>query len=194
MREALVILALCGGAVWAQESPRVGGSVPLLAPEGVGKPSPAPDNQQVRLAPQKISFRVPLGWREVSTGRRQAGILASFMPLNATGATLSLAYSEDAGRTKLPENLPVSIATALAERYPGFRQTGKQHFTLSGADAWKLDGQVKPAGQSMVVSNRQVYICYQGRIYIATLTCKKEDFERLAPSLDRFLKSMTWLD
>ncbi len=194
MREALLVLALFGGAVLAQDSPRALTPIPLPSPEEVGHASPSPHPQQIRLTVQKVAFRVPLGWSTVSVGRRQQGIVASFMPLNTSGATLSLAYSEDPGRSRLPDNLPSSIATALAERYPGFKQTAKQHFTLAGADAWRLDGQVVPAGQSMVVSNRQVYMCYQGRIYIATLTCKKEDFARLTPSLDRFLKSLIWLD
>ena len=193
MRLSMVVLALMGATAQAQEAPRnvVPTPVPAIKSDSVALAAPV---SVLKFTTQKISVRMPLGWRALPIGGKQPGILASFAPLTATGATLSLSYSDDAGRTKLPENLPSTIATALAQRYPGYKLTAKQHFSVAGADAWRFDGQVTPVGQSMVVRNRQVYICNQGRIYIATLTSKKEDFERLTPSLDQFLKSITWLD
>ena len=147
-----------------------------------------------RFQTQRIAVKVPLGWQSVAPNTNQAGMLASFFAPNAFGATLSLAYSEDPGRTKLPDDLPALISSALAKRYPGFQQLAKQRLVVQGADAWRMDGQVKPEGKEVMVRNRQVYVCHEGRIYIVTLTCKKEDFERLEPSLDRFLKGLEWLD
>ena len=151
------------------------------------------DGQRVSFERQKLALRIPLGWRQLPTLGQSAGLLASFTPVGASGATLALSYSEDPGRTRLPDNLPATIALALEKRYPGFHQTAKQRLTLAGADAWSLEGQLKQAGQSTVVYNRQVYVCSQGRLYIFTLTSKKEDFERLSPSLERLLKSIEWL-
>ncbi|WP_395092414.1 LpqN/LpqT family lipoprotein [Armatimonas sp.] len=151
------------------------------------------DGQRVAFEQQKLAVRIPLGWQRLATVGQSSGLLASFAPLGTSGATLALSFSEDPGRSRLPDNLPTTIALALAKRYPGFQQTTKQRLTLAGADAWLLDGQLKQPGQSALVRNRQVYICHQGRIYILTLTSKKEDFERLAPSLERLLKSIEWL-
>jgi hypothetical protein len=198
MRQTVLILALLGGVFGgiaaAQESPHARTPATLATPEPVEKRAAAPHTEALRFASEKVSVRVPLGWRLLPVGEKKAGILATLSPANNTGATLSLAFSVDAGRNKLPDNLPATIATALGQRYPGFRQTAKQRFTLAGSDAWQLDGHVKPVGQSVVIKNRQVYVCHQGRIYITTLTCKKEDFERLTPSMDQFLKSIKWLD
>ncbi|MCX6366545.1 MAG: hypothetical protein NTX57_07510 [Armatimonadetes bacterium] len=198
MRQTVLILALLGGVFGgiaaAQESQHARTPATLATPEPVEKRTAAPHTEALRFAPEKVSVRVPLGWRLLPVGEKKAGILATLSPANNTGATLSLAFSVDAGRNKLPDNLPATIATALGQRYPGFRQTAKQRFTLAGSDAWQLDGHVKTVGQSVVIKNRQVYLCHQGRIYITTLTCKKEDFERLTPSMDQFLKSIKWLD
>jgi hypothetical protein len=197
MRQTVLILALLGGILGgiasAQESPRT------TVPAALATPEPKLMEKGIRAEPlrfaaENVSVRVPLGWRLLPAGEKKPGILATLSPVNNTGATLSLSFSLDAGRTKLPDNLPATIATALGQRYPGFRQTAKQRLTLAGSDAWQLDGQVKPVGQSVTIKNRQVYVCRQGRIYITTLTCKKEDFERLTPSLDQFLKSIKWLD
>ncbi|WP_309714701.1 hypothetical protein [Armatimonas sp.] len=198
MRQTVLILALLGSVLGsmasAQDSQRAGIPAILATPQPVEKRASVPDSEAMRFASEKISARVPLGWRLLPLAEKKPGILATLSPISNTGATLSLAFSVDAGRTKLPDNLPATIAMALGQRYPGFRLTAKQRFTLLGSDAWQLDGQVKPVGQSVLIKNRQVYVCHQGRIYITTLTCKKEDFERLTPSMDQFLKSMKWLD
>lgn len=188
------ILASLGALIGAQEGQRSVLPIEIPTPVPSERVEKGGGVSALKFTTQKISVRVPLGWRALPLGGKQPGILASFAPLTATGATLSLSYSDDAGRTKLPENLPSTIATALAQRYPGYKLTAKQHISVAGADAWRFDGQVTPVGQSLVVRNRQVYICNQGRIYIATLTAKQEDFERLTPSFEQFLKSITWLE
>lgn len=195
MRYAGVFLLGLTGLAWGQEKPPVTPTVQNQAEVSASKnAATATDSQALTFAAQKLSLRLPLGWQLLPVATRQAGTLASFAPLGTTGATLALSYADDPGRTRLPDNLPATIAAALAKRYPGFQQTAKQRIALAGADAWILDGQVRPAGQALVVKNRQVYLNHQGKIFIFTLTCKKDDFERLAPSLDRLLKSITWLE
>jgi hypothetical protein len=200
MRYAGVFLLGLTSLAWGQEKPAVKPVAPPQAEVSAPKPTTTPataaptETQTLTFAAQKLSLRLPLGWQLLPVQTRQAGTLASFAPLGTTGATLALSYADDTSHTRLPDNLPTTIAAVLAKRYPGFQQTGKQRVTLSGADAWILDGQVRPAGQTLVVKNRQVYVNHQGKIYIFTLTCKKDDFERLAPSLDRMLKSLTWLE
>jgi hypothetical protein len=180
------LCCLAGGSKAQDKAPVAVPTQQPVAQERVG--------QELRFVPQKLALKVPLGWQTLPVASRQAGTLVSLAPLGTTGATLALSYANDPNRERLPENLPATIAAALSKRYPGFQQTAKQHLTLSGADAWLLDGQVRNVGQGFVVKNRQVYILHDGRIYIFTLTCKKEDFEHLAPSLDRILKSIAWLD
>lgn len=186
-----IILCLVGSAdAQLPEQKATSQVLPSVLPDA-RNPTPAP---LLRFASQHVAIKAPIGWQGASTANSQAGTLASFTIPNAFGATLSLAYSEDSGRTRLPDDLPTQITNALAKRYPGFQALAKQRFTVQGADAWRIDGQVKPSGKEVVVRNRQVYLCREGHIYIVTLTCKKEDFERLAPSLDRVLKSMEWID
>ncbi|WP_309696356.1 LpqN/LpqT family lipoprotein [Armatimonas sp.] len=182
--------AVCTVVIGLQQ----GGSVTLATQKLEAPPQKVRvDGQRVSFEQQKLAVRIPLGWQRLAIVGQSAGLLASFAPLGTSGATLALSFSEDSGRSRLPDNLPATIALALAKRYPGFQQTAKQRLTLAGADAWLLDGQLKQPGQSALVRNRQVYICRQGRIYVLTLTSKKEDFERLVPSLERLLKSIEWL-
>jgi len=185
----LSLLPCLGGALWAQvpDQKIASQAVPLTVKE-------PPATGELRFATQRVSFKTPIGWQSVHTKGGQDGMLASFVAPNAFGATLSVAHSADAGRTKLPDNLPATIGAALVKKYPGFKQLAKQRVTVQGADAWRLDGQLRPAGQDVVIRNRQVYVCRDGNIYIFTLTCKQEDFERLTLSLDRLLKSVSWLD
>ena len=186
-----IILCLVGSAqAQLPEQKATSQALPSVIPDAR---NPAPPTL-LRFASQHVAIKAPLGWQSVPTVNQQAGTLASFTIPNAFGATLSLAYSEDPGRTRLPDDLPSQISAALAKRYPGFQALAKQRFTVQGADAWRIDGQLKPSSKEVVVRNRQVYLCREGRIYIVTMTCKKEDFERLAPSLDRLLKSMEWID
>lgn len=198
MKYAGVFLVGLASLAWGQEKPPIA-PPPTQTQSERATPQPvAPatvtDVQALTFAPQKIAVRLPLGWQVLPVATRQSGTLASLAPLGTSGATLALSYADDPTRTRLPDNLPATIATALGKRYPGFQQTAKQRIALAGGDAWVLDGQVRPSGQNVVVKNRQVYLCHAGRIYIFTLTSKKDDFDRLVPSLDRMLKSITWLE
>ena len=184
------IVGLQGGQLALPEAQR--DVVPSVTLSDAKTGSDAP-GQVLRFERQKLMLRLPLGWQRLPGVGVSNGLVASFAPLGASGATLALSYSEDPGRTRLPDNLPTTIAAALGKRYAGFQQTGRQRLILAGADSWQLDGQLRPPGQDMIVRSRQVYICHQGRIYILTLSSKKEDFERLAPSVDRLLRSIVWL-
>lgn len=183
---ALTPMALAQGP----EKKATGQAVPNLIPDLPGAVAAAP----LRFTAQRVAVKAPLGWQKALPSAGTPGTLVCFFLPSAFGATLSLAHSEDPGRTKLPDDLPAQIAAALAKRYPGFQQLGKQRSTVQGADAWRMDGQVKPAGKAVVVRNRQVYFCREGSVYIVTLTCKDEDFKRLAPSLDRLLATLEWID
>lgn len=186
-----VALLLVGG-VGAQEK-TTGRGVPLSQEQSTPD-VPEKNLQTRRFVAQKLAIKVPLGWQTLPVATRQAGTLISLSPPDTTSATLALSYADDPERQRLPDTLPATIASALAKRYPNYQQTGKLRLSLAGSDAWQVDGQVRPAGQNMVVVSRQVYLLHAGRIYIFTLTTKKEDFTRLAPSLDRMLKSISWLE